>query len=272
MTWSIRHWHLKNKRLKGTKCTNGPVPVAQLMKEMPSGRTTMSDLLASLVSFVAPHLGSKLVPFSTTPRVKSWRFRALRHRQSALHLVVMHILCQCDHTGTSACKCGKLFANPDSPPPTTIVAYGAARFNPSARGNLPAPNARISRALKRIGHAVVVPMDEFRTSKLCSCCHRELSPLEKPAHPLPNDPGSQPRSYGYHGALQCTNYNCRAHGKPWNRDVNAAINMASLLLFSLSSEKDVFARPQPFTRGTNVILDPFFEWFSQQGLTSPSAL
>lgn len=236
LTWSIRHWHLKHRRLMSP---DGLVP-RTIMTLLPSGRTTFPLFFAQRIRFMMPHLASTLVPFSITARVKSWRFRALRHRQSTLEYVVKHILCECDHPGTKACHCD---TNPATRGTTPVVGYGAAKFDPCARGNAPAPNARISRALERLGHAIVVPIDEFRSSKLGSFCHRELSPL----------PHTRPS--GYHGTLQCTNYDCRAHGKPWNRDVNAAINMASLLLFSqvrtsstdlpISREALMSTRPYP---------------------------
>jgi len=145
-----------------------------------------------------------------------------------------------------------------------VVAYGGASFNLSMRGNAPAPNARIARGLERLAHAKVVYTDEFRTSKLCSVCHHQLKPLQE------NSPPN-----AHHGVLQCSNSSCRAHGKPWNRDVNATINIASALLHSIWSIGDIFKRPEPFQRGTKLMMNPStpsFEWFDQEAFYLTSHL
>jgi hypothetical protein len=259
LTWSIRHWHLKAWRL--TKPCGKPS--ARLMAAMPSGRTTNSGLFATLISYVVPALQPTLIPFSASRRLKSWRFRALQHRQSALAFVVKRILCQCDRrNGLCTCDMHRYYRS--SSQRAAVVAYGAAKFNPSSQGNAPSPNSRIARGLERLAHVKVVMTDEFRTSKLCSLCHHQLAP-----------PSYTPQLHRYHGVLQCSNSNCRTHGHPWNRDVNASLNMASLLLFALASS-DPHARPEFFKRGTasdaQPIELPSFSWFDRLRLTSPSSL
>ena len=228
LTWSIRHWHLKHNRLNSPSCRTQAWRIRRLFEHMPSARTTRLDLLVAHSQYVLPHLPNLLIQYSITTKTKSWKFRAFRHRQSALAFLVNRIL-------------SRPFGS--SPPKHVIVAYGAAKFDPCSRGNAPSPNARIARALERLGKAKVVMMDEFRTSMLCSACHSQLVPHTHPPHPNNNS-----NSKGYHGVLQCPKRTCRAHLQPWNRDVNASINMANLLLFSIS-QRDPLQRPTPFTRG-----------------------
>ena len=271
LTWSIRHWHLKHQRLKDRRGRDKPI--CKVFAQIPSGRTTISVHFMKLVRYVLPHL-QNAVHFSCAPRVKSWRFRALRRRQSALSHVVTRILCDCINPKTCKCNIHALRARRSN----VVVAYGAAKFNPSMRGNAPAPNARIARGLERLVGVKVAYVDEFRTSKLCCTCHNELAPLQSTNHAeslpqVPIQPPQAPRQHGYHGTLQCTNYNCRAHGKPWNRDVNAAINMASLFLYNLDNGHQ--ARPSSFKRASLLgppSSPPTFSWFVARQLTPPSAL
>ena len=260
---------------------------------MPSGRTTLPKIFSSIIQHVVPKLEKTTIPFSTATRVKSWRFRALRHRQSALAFVVKRILCECDMK--SQCKCNMHRFYQDSKKhkasnDMAVVAYGGAKFNPSMCGNAPAPNSRIGRGLERLAHVKVVFTDEFRTSKLCSVCHHELVPFKHSKAKESNNistintnPPTQANTnlpyspYGYHAVLQCSNSKCHAHEKPWKRDVNAAINIASVFLFSLSSPPlNIFDRPPPFQRGSKITPNPSsppsFDWFRKFNLTSPSSL
>lgn len=258
LTWSIRHWHLKAKRLKKP----GGETAAELMAKMPSGRTTDHSLFSLLVKHAAPSLNTVLVPFSTARKVKSWRFRALRHRQSALAFVVRRVLCACDRPeGLCSCRMDRYSSDSTT---TAVVAYGAAAFNTSMPGNAPAPKARIARGIERLAKVKVVMVDEFRTSRRCCECH----------HPL-SAPASAPQPNAYQGVLQCSNSNCRAHGKFWNRDVNACINIGFLLLFALSSG-DPLQRPDVFKRSTAYDAlpsqRPSFACFEKFDLTPPSYL
>lgn len=69
---------------------------------------------------------------------------------------------------------------------STIVAYGDAKFASSSKGLAPTPTSSLRRQLANTCR--VCDVDEFRTSKLCSACHRamlgmripgELPPLHK---------------------------------------------------------------------------------------------
>lgn len=246
--------------------------IRQYYEEMPSGRTCNVDDLAYLVLFVVPKL-RELVSYSITKKTKSWRFFALQRRQSAIEFLVKRILCVCgkkDPPGKKGirrrkkdqeCKCNAhRFQQLDSEE-AAIVAYGAANFNTSSSGCAPSPNASIARALQK--HGVKVAMvDEFRSSKLCCSCHTPLVSIDG-------------RTDGHHALLRCSNSNCHKRETIWNRDVNAAINMASLLLYHVhhsrpSSQNVASPRSSNFRRGTpvqNVIERSHSAWFSPFALS-----
>eukprot|EP00644_Phytophthora_capsici_P006819 jgi/Phyca11/103516/e_gw1.8.476.1 len=86
------------------------------------------------------------------------------------------------------------------------VAYGDWSRRKGITGHAPSPVKGLKQALQK--RATVVPMDEFKTSKLCSQCHQTLSQT-------------------CYGVLRCGHKNCTA--QYWDRYVNAAINMVELL-------------------------------------------
>ncbi|KAG2796869.1 hypothetical protein PC111_g21535 [Phytophthora cactorum] len=108
---------------------------------------------------------------------------------------------------------------------------------------LQARSMGLKEALRK--RAMVVSMDEFRMSNLCSQCHQALSSMQYPTPVFPK--GVQkpkrrkmkgkvlPRDWSQaeikikhcHVVLRCENENCEA--RYWDRDVNAAINMLELL-------------------------------------------
>ncbi|KAG3181583.1 hypothetical protein PC128_g15070 [Phytophthora cactorum] len=125
-----------------------------------------------------------------------------------------------------------------------------------ARRIVPTVNAH--EALRK--RAMVVSMDEFRTSKLCSQCHQSLSSMQYPTpvfpkgvqkpkrrkmkgKVLPRDwSRAEIKSKHCHVVLRCENEDCEA--RYWDRDVNAAINMLELL----KSEVQGRGRMEPFRR------------------------
>ena len=55
----------------------------------------------------------------------------------------------------------------------TIVAFGSAGFSSTSRGHAPAPVKGLYHELKK--RCRVIKVDEFRTSKICFKCDRELA-------------------------------------------------------------------------------------------------
>jgi len=93
------------------------------------------------------------------------------------------------------------------------------------------------RALQK--RATVVPMDEYKTRKLCSLCHLTL---EKARLLATNDDGECELRKN-RNVLRCANSACRANF--WNRDVNAARNILELLATRLMGLERIAA----FARG-----------------------
>jgi transposase len=69
----------------------------------------------------------------------------------------------------------------------------------------------------------VLPMDEYRTSKLCSQCHCRL----KEVRLRTKDKDGRLFLQENRNVLRCANRSCRANF--WNRDINAASNILKLL-------------------------------------------
>jgi hypothetical protein len=106
----------------------------------------------------------------------------------------------------------------------TIVAYGDGSFDSNMRGHCPAPVRRFRTHLVRLARdpsvpLVVLHMSEHRTSKLCSACHKEMEPWKLRGENLARADETR-RRHIEHSVRQCS---C---GRVWNRDVNAARNMA----------------------------------------------
>ncbi|KAJ3176077.1 hypothetical protein HDU85_007830, partial [Gaertneriomyces sp. JEL0708] len=139
----------------------------------------------------------------------------------------------------------------------TIVIVGDGAFNTSSPGHEPTPSGtKLYNELKKRGIHVVW-QDEFRTSKLCSCCHEELKPAKVKSWQLPvkhrvkgeaiqehrreqpvmrNSRGQMRavkpkkvlRNFDPWGVRLCVKQECRV--MLWNRDVNACINMLNLFM------------------------------------------
>ena len=93
----------------------------------------------------------------------------------------------------------------------TLVIWGDAKFPCSGRGSPAVPTTTLR---KKVGARVkLIEQDEFRTSKLSCCCHRDLTPFVI-------------RGQGSYHLRVCTNDNC--FRRVWDRNVSAAINIMFL--------------------------------------------
>ncbi|ETN12010.1 hypothetical protein PPTG_09665 [Phytophthora nicotianae INRA-310] len=134
------------------------------------------------------------------------------------------------------------------------VAVDAIAKNASfQRSHAYSPVKGLKQALQK--RAMVVSMDEFMTSKLCSQCHQTLSFVQylvatkfmkrkkrKGTVLIRNRPEVQFEKKKCYGVLRCDHEGCGACY--WDRDVNAAINMLELL----KSEILGLGRMVPFNR------------------------
>jgi hypothetical protein len=123
------------------------------------------------------------------------------------------------------------------PSSQVCIAYGDRSNEAGIKGHPSAPVEGLARALQK--RATVVPMDEYKTSKLCSLCHNSL---EKACLLATNDDGEF-ELRKYRNVLRCTNSACRANF--WNRDVKATRNICELLAARLMG----LGRIAAFARG-----------------------
>ena len=152
----------------------------------------------------------------------------------------------------------------------TLVAFGAANACSTGFGYAPAPQGRLRHRLAKVHGAQVTLIDEFRTSRVCSCCgelldHVHRRPEAIVASRAQRDAallkkrvarGLPPRAAAaappqrlftaVHGVLRCRNCQRTRTGKPlfWHRDENAGRNIMAVYL-SLANTGE---RPAPLTR------------------------
>ncbi|ETI45904.1 hypothetical protein F442_22786 [Phytophthora nicotianae P10297] len=111
------------------------------------------------------------------------------------------------------------------------IAFGDWSCQDGLRGNPRAPVQALKKELER--RATVLPVDKFRTSKLCSGCHKRL--LSARLLTKVKDRETEKTSIVLkknRNVLCCKNSRCKAHF--WNRDVNAARKILELLQCRLS--------------------------------------
>jgi hypothetical protein len=106
-----------------------------------------------------------------------------------------------------------------------IAVFGNAVFNSTMKGLPPAPVKAVRDYVARFGRVILV--DEYLTSKMCSCgCKEQMV-----------------RHAKIHGIFHCKN-GCR---KTWNRDVNASINIDKIFVAHMSGNDRplTMRRPKP---------------------------
>jgi len=107
--------------------------------------------------------------------------------------------------------------------------FGNGVFPSSMKGVPPAPVTKVRDHLARHGRVVLV--NEFRTSITCSRCFARMKRHEQ-----------------VHTTMHCANHSDSHQRCPWswNRDVNAARNIALIFKVHMAGED----RPRAFRRGT----------------------
>lgn len=90
-----------------------------------------------------------------------------------------------------------------------VIAYGAAKFNPTAKNELSSPTSALSKRCAE--HYPIVFVDEFRTTKCCHGCGCELKGVKR-------------NGYEVRGLRCCSSSNC-LKTRLVSRDLNAALNI-----------------------------------------------
>ncbi|RLN96521.1 hypothetical protein BBJ28_00018299 [Nothophytophthora sp. Chile5] len=188
---------------------------AGVIRAMPSFKTANFDLYRERLKFLWLHLGF-LVAFSAEKSFLKWRFLRSRKRMAALDALARRIVPKAS--------------------PLVCIAYGDWSNQDRIKGHPTSPVKGFKEALKR--RATVLTVDEYRTSQLCSLCHRRL---EWARLRYPNKKGEVVLKAN-RNVLRCAHSECKANF--WSRDVNAARNILSILVSTLSG----LGRPTAFER------------------------
>jgi transposase len=104
------------------------------------------------------------------------------------------------------------------------IAYGAAKFNPTAKNELSAPTTYLSKKCSQ--HNPVKFVDEYNTTKKCHCCGETLIPIKRQVEIL-KDGVEVKVVRQVRGLRWCDSTTCR---KFLNRDLNAALNILAAYL------------------------------------------
>ena len=207
----------KKKREKWVKSVQG---YEKWLLEMPSCKVgtvaAMQKHVTHLFAFLEKHLVE-----NGRERVRRLRFTRYVTNQKALSSIVNDVVNKPKKAIQSTKK-------------KTIVVYGDGKFQ--TRG----PMRKVYRELRRKENVTVVDMDEFRTSKLTTCCafpkQRICEGKNKVEAKAVEREGPVGEYYDKKGEFQrkslysvtfCQNCSCI-----WNRDVNAALNMMRLFHYA----------------------------------------
>jgi len=216
-TREYRHMAMMNKTRDWHKNLRKREPwYAGVCQAMPSFKTANLSLYVERLPFFWAHVGF-LLAFTAEHAFLRHRFLQDRMKTKALDALAKRIV--------------------PVPSPQVCIAYGDWSNQAGIKGHPSAPVKGFARALRR--RATVVPMDEYKTSKLCSLCHHTL---EKARLIATNDNGEYELRKN-RNVLRCPNSACRANF--WNRDVNAARNIRALLAARLMG----LGRIAAFARG-----------------------
>ena len=112
-----------------------------------------------------------------------------------------------------------------------VIAYGAAKFNPTSKNELSAPTTYVSKRCAK--HFPTIFVDEYNTTKVCHCCDERLCPVMKDAREV-------------RGLRWCCSTKCRTF---LNRDMNAALNI--LRCFRSGTN-----RPYSLARNSGIVSKP----------------
>ena len=150
----------------------------------------------------------------------------------------------------SEAKMIKNFKNKFGTPNKTIITFGDHdKGSHNMRGVEPVICKKFRRIFKNAGYKVYL-INEFRTSKLCNCCHQELDKFLIRASNKPKDKKKNKKIL-VNGLLKHTVFNPEGELNQiqlcsiiHNRDKNAVQNMLNIV----EHIKKTGVRPEPFIR------------------------
>jgi hypothetical protein len=179
---------------------------------MPSPKTTDVKKLQCYITYSLKGLDNALRLHYDNP-FRKWKFKTFIKKQKTFHKICQKITKK-EHINDTSIK--------------PIVGFGDWS-NPRdciIRGHKRGPVKEIKKDLKR--WCMVVDVDEFRTSKCCSCCHHATSKVKFDGKEI-------------NSVLRCSNNEC---GITVDRDINGSKNIYMLFSKMLKGEQ----RPKAFCR------------------------
>jgi hypothetical protein len=175
-------------------------------------------------------------------RWHNWRNRRASEDRFAQRVVNTFAVQGSPPAAAAAAAAAPLQQQPPTPlpPPKVVVAYGNGNGFHALRHSAPSPTAGLRRRLCAKAHQglLVISTPEYRSSKMCSRCQRELQedPTRTRQKTVVEDDGEiEIRKYVPVWSIRrCNSATCGGLRR-WNRDHNAAINIRANLLHYLSS-------------------------------------
>ena len=210
-------YHCAKYKLSGRKnrrwTDRNPVVKAAILT-LPTKKSAEISTLETYVRDVLPKL-DLLIEFYSRRRVRALKFKRFRFCQKKLNEICASL----------TEKAGR----------KTVVGFGdwSNQDGGAIKKCQSGPVKRLEKELKR--RCTVVSIDEFRTSKLCHGCHRELTNAKRKV--TGND--FRLHQTKVHSVLHCRNSDCPS--MTVNRDVNASANMRDLLIGGAHGAKRFWA-------------------------------
>ncbi|KAI9481701.1 MAG: hypothetical protein EXX96DRAFT_608349 [Benjaminiella poitrasii] len=137
-----------------------------------------------------------------------------------------------------------------------VVAYSDAGFSHATKGHTSVPIRKLQRSLAK--KSVVITVDELRTSKICSHCHSDLDDIHVPRKSVRLKKRNRIRQVEKNASRKCfldieagNIYISKTSQCPyksatiWDHDVNAAINIRSVLINYILSGCNINSRLTP---------------------------
>lgn len=176
--------------------------MSRLMSEVPESNTPNTAVFQTHMAYVLRYRDTFL-SFFGSKRHRQQKWAVYIKKQKAVEYM-----------------CKRVTGGRDSADVT--VAFGSAR-GPHMKGTVPAPVKLLHKALQH--RAVVVSVDEFRTSVVCSKCnHRDMIGVKcSRGLAIQKDRARFP----LYDVRACQNPSCRT---VWNRNLNAARNILEVYL------------------------------------------
>jgi len=160
------------------------------------------------------------------------------------------------NTQKSEAKMIENFKNKFGTPDKVIIVFGDHdEGQHNMKGLEPSICKKFRRIFKNAGYKVFL-INEFRTSKLCNCCHQELDKFLTRASNKPRDKKKNKKTL-VNGLLKHTVSNPEGELNPLlctiihNRDKNAVQNMLNIAEHIKKTGK----RPEPFTRKEETLIN-----------------